>query len=145
MPMAPVASSDQGKVTEGVSGLVAQVQDQGSRQIANNVLTQYILQNVPCQNPEETARIIWGDLITEDFKEEDFLRLVSATDFGIVDNIGDGQKAYVFYLLSGSRQGLYRPNFHFIMKQDNLELLFKSHKLSTYITDRSKVNGQPTT
>jgi hypothetical protein len=110
--------------------------------MANNVLTQYILECVPCQNPEEVSRIIWGDLITADFQEEDFSRLVSATDCDIVENIGDGQKAYVFYLLSNSRKGGYRPNFHFTMKQDKLKLLFKSRNLSTYVTDRSKVNGR---
>ena len=142
LPMAPVVSSDQGNTTEDVSVPASQVQDRVGLQMANNVLTQYILQCVPCQNPEEISRIIWGDLITEGFQEEDFSRLVSATDCDIVDNIGDGQKAYVFYLLSGSRQGVYRPNFHFIKKQDKLMLLFKSRNLSTYVTDRSKVNGR---
>lgn len=142
LPMAPVVSSDQGKTSEGISVPVSQVRDRSGRQIANNALTQYILQSVPCQNPEEISRIIWGDIITEDFKEEDFSRLVAATDFDIVENIGDGQKAYVFYLLSGSRRGVYRPNFHFIMKRDKLMLLFKSHKLSTYVTERSKINGR---
>ena len=142
LPMAPVVSSDQGNTMEDVSVPVSQVQDRVGSQMANNSLTEYILQCVPCQNPEEISRIIWGDLITEDFQEEDFSRLVSATDCDIVDNIGDGQKAYVFYLLSGSRQGVYRPNFHFIKKQDKLMLLFKSRNLSTYVTDRSKVNGR---
>ena len=142
LPMAPVVSSDQGKTTEGKSVPVSQVQDRSDRQMANNALTRYILQSVPCQNPEEISRIIWGDIITEDFKEEEFSKLVAATDFDIVENIGDGQKAYVFYLLSGSRRGVYRPNFHFIMKQDKLMLLFKSYKLSTYVTERSKVNGR---
>ncbi|MBW1866103.1 MAG: hypothetical protein JRI64_10920 [Deltaproteobacteria bacterium] len=91
---------------------------------------------------EEVSRIIWGDLITEDFQEEDFSRLVSATDCDIVENIGNGQKAYIFYLLSGSRQGIYRPNFHFVKKQEKLMLLFKSRNLSIYVTDRPKVNGR---
>ena len=89
----------------------------------SDTLTQYILQCAPCQNPEEVSHIIWGDLVTEDFQEEDFSRLVAATDCDIVDNIGDGQKAYVFYLLSDSRLGVYRPNFHFLKKQDKLMLL----------------------
>lgn len=142
LPMAPVVSSDQGNTTEDVSVPVFQVQDRDGRQMANDTLIQYILQCVPCQNAEEISRIIWGDLIKEDFQEEDYSRLVSATDFDIVDNIGDGQKAYVFYLLTGSRQGIYRPNYHFIKKQDKLMLLFKSRNLSTYVTDRPKVNGR---
>ena len=36
----------------------------------------------------------------------------------------------------------YWPLFHFIMKQDKLKLLFKSRNLSTYVTDRSKINGR---
>ena len=142
LPMAPVASSGQGTAAENGSVTVSQVQDQGSRQMATNSLIQYILQRIPCKNPEEIARIIWGDFISEDFKEEDFSRLVAATDFDIVENIGDGRKAYVFYLLSDARQGLYRPNFHFILQQDKLKLLFNSLKLSTYVTNRSKVNGR---
>ena len=141
LPMAPVASSGQGKTAESVSVLVSQLRDQSHRQFADNTLIQYIVQRVPCQNPEEITRIIWGDRIKEDFREEDFSRLVAATDFDIVENIGDGRKAYVFYLLSDARQGLYRPNFHFIMRQGKLNLIFKSRKLSTYVTDRSKVNG----
>ena len=125
LPMAPVVSSDQ-----------------GTPKIANDTLTQYILQCVPCQNPEEVSHIIWGDLVTEDFQEEDFSRLVAATDCDVVDNIGDGQKAYVFYLLSDSRLGVYRPNFHFLKKQDKLMLLFKSPNPSTYVKDRPKVNGR---
>jgi hypothetical protein len=140
LPMAPVASSNQGNATDDIE--VSRVHDRKSHQMASNMLTQYILGCVPCQNPKEVSRIIWGDLITGEFQEEDFSRLVSATDCDIVDNIGDGQKAYVFYLLSGSRQGVYRPNFHFIKKQDKLMLLFKSRNLSTYVTDRSKVNGR---
>ncbi len=142
LPMAPVVSSDQGNTTEDVSVPISQVQDPDRRKMANDVLTQYILQCVPCQNPEEISRIIWGDLITEGFQEEDFSRLVSATDCDIVENIGDGQKAYVFYLLSGSRLGVYRPNFHFLKNQNKLMLLFKSRNPSTYVTDRPKVNGR---
>ncbi|MDX2454072.1 M56 family metallopeptidase [Desulfosarcina sp.] len=140
LPMAPVASSNQGNTTDDIQ--VSRVQDRDSHQMANNALTQYILKCVPCQNPKEVSRIIWGDRVTEDFKEEDFSRLVSATDCDIVENIGDGQKAYVFYLLSSSRNGVYRPNFHFIMKQNKLKLLFKSRNLSGYVTDCSKVNGR---
>ena len=142
LPMAPVVSSEQGKATEGMSVPVSQVENRRGGEMASDVLIQYILQSVPCQNPEEISRIIWGDLITEEFKEEDYSRLVAATDFDIVENIGDGRKAYVFYLLSGSRRGVYRPNFHFIMKQNKLMLLFKSYKLSTYVTKRPKINGR---
>ncbi|BBO68111.1 hypothetical protein DSCA_20410 [Desulfosarcina alkanivorans] len=142
LPMAPVVSSDQGNTTEGVSAPVSHVQVRDGLQMVNKALVQYVVQCVPCQNASEVSRIIWGDLITEDFEEEDFSRLVSATDCDIVDNIGDGQKAYVFYLLSGSRQGVYRPNFHFIKKQNQLVLLFKSRNLSAYVTDRPKVNGR---
>jgi beta-lactamase regulating signal transducer with metallopeptidase domain len=140
LPMAPVASSNQANTMDDLQ--VSQDQNQNRHPMANNALTQYILQCVPCQNPEEVSRIIWGDFISEDFQEDDFSRLVSATDCDIVENIGDGRKAYVFYLLSGSRKGAYRPNFHFTMKQDRLKLLFKSRNLSTYVTDRSKVNGR---
>ena len=140
LPMAPVASSNQGNATDDLQ--VSQVQNQNSHTMANNALTQYILKCVPCQNPKEVSRIIWGDLITGEFQEEDFSQLVSATDCDIVENIGDGQKAYVFYLLSNSRKGVYRPNFHFILKQNKLKLLFKSRNLSTYVTDRSRVNGR---
>ena len=140
LPMAPVASSNQANTTDDIQ--VSRVQDWDSHQMANNALTQYILKCVPCQNPKEVSRIIWGDRVTKDFKEEDFSRLVSATDCDIVENIGDGQKAHVFYLLSSSRNGVYRPNFHFIMKQNKLKLFFKSRNLSTYVTDRSKVNGR---
>ncbi len=142
LPMAPVVSSDQGNTMEGVSEQASQVQDRDGWQMADNALIQYILRCAPCQNPEEVSRIIWGDLITEDFQEEDFSRLVSATDCDIVENIGNDQKAYIFYLLSGSRQGVYRPNFHFVKKQEKLMLLFKSRNLSTYVTDRPKVNGR---
>ena len=140
LPMAPVASSNQGNVADDIE--VSQVHDRNSHQMANNVPTRYILECVPCQNPEEVSRIIWGDLITKDFQAEDFTRLVSATDCDIVENVGDGKKAYVFYLLSNSRKGVYRPSFHFTMKQNKLKLLFKSRNLSTYVTDRSKINGR---
>lgn len=140
LPMAPVVSSNQGNTAAPPSEPPLQVQNQDSLQMANNALIQYILRCVPCQNPKEVSRIIWGDLIAEDPKEEDFSRLVSATDCDIVENIGNGQKVYVFYLLVGSRKGLYRSNFHFLNKQNKLMLIFKSRNVSTYITDRPKVN-----
>jgi len=140
LPMAPVASSNQGNATDDIE--VSRVNDRNSHQMASNKLTQYILECVPCQNPKEVSRIIWGDLITGEFQEEDFSWLVSATDCDIVENIGDGQKAYVFYLLSNSRKGVYRPSFHFTTKQNKLKLLFKSRNLSTYVTDRLKINGR---
>ena len=142
LPMAPVVASNQDNTSETLSEPALQTQNQDSRQMADSVLIQYILRCVPCQNPKEVSRIIWGDLITEDFQEEDFSRLVSATDCDIVENIGNGQKAYVFYLLVGSRQGLYRPNFHFLKNQNKLTLLFNSQNISTYVTDRPKINGR---
>ncbi len=142
LPMAPVVSSNQVNTVKTISEPVLQIQDQGNRQMADNILIRYILSFIPCQNPKEVSRIIWGDLITEGFQEEDFSKLVSTTDCDIVENIGDGRKAYVFYLLAGSRQGLYRPNFHFVKKQKKLILLYKSRNTSTYTTDRPKVNGR---
>jgi beta-lactamase regulating signal transducer with metallopeptidase domain len=142
LPMAPIVSSNQINTAETISEPASQAQGQDSRQMVNNALIKYILRCVPCQNPKEVSRIIWGDLIKENFQKEDFLRLVSATDFDIVENIGNGRKAYVFYLLVGSRQGLYRPNFHFVKKQKKLMLLYKSRNASSYATDRPKVNGR---
>ena len=142
LPMAPVVSSNQVNTAETISEPASQAQDQDSRQMVDNALIQYILRCVPCQNPKEVSRIIWGDHIKENFQKEDFSRLVSATDFDIVENIGNGQKAYVFYLLAGSRQGLYRPNFHFVKEQKKLMLLYKSRNASSYATDRPKVNGR---
>ncbi|MCP4720097.1 MAG: M56 family metallopeptidase [Desulfobacteraceae bacterium] len=141
LPMAPVVSSNQVNTAETISD-ASQTQDQDSRQMVDNALIQYILRCVPCQNPKEISHIIWGDLIKENFQKEDFSRLVSTTDCDIVENIGNGQKAYVFYLLAGSRQGLYRPNFHFIKKQKKLIFLYKSRNTSIYATDRPKVNGR---
>ena len=141
LPMAPVVSSNQINNAETQSEPEIQIQSQDSGQMADKVLSQYILRCVPCQNPEEVSRIIWGGLITEDFQEEDFSRLVSLTDCDMVENIGNGQSAYVFYLLVGSKQGLYRPNYHFVKKQNKLVLLFKSRNISTYVTDRPKING----
>jgi len=142
LPMAPVVSSNQVNTAETISEPASQARDQDSRQMVDNALIQYILRCVPCQNPKEVSRIIWGDHIKENFQKEDFSRLVSATDFDIVENIGNGQKAYVFYLLAGSRQGLYRPNFHFVKEQKKLMLLYKSRNASSYATDRPKVNGR---
>lgn len=142
LPMAPVVSSNQIDTAETISESASQDQDQDSRQAVDNILIQYILRCVPCQNPKEVSHIIWGDLIKENFQKEDFSRLVSATDCDIVENIGNGRKAYVFYLLAGSRQGLYRPNFHFVKKQKKLIFLYKSPNTSIYATDRSKVNGR---
>ena len=141
LPMAPVVSS-QNNTVEGVPDSGSQVIDASSHQMADNILTQYIMSCVPCENPEEVSRIIWRDFLTEDLKEEDFPLLIARTDYDIVDNIGDGQSAYVFYLLGGSRQGVYRPNFHFIKSQNKLMLLFKSRNVSTYVTDRPKINGR---
>jgi len=59
-----------------------------------------------------------------------------------VENIGNGQKAYVFYLINNSRQGVYRPSFNFVKKQDKLKLLFSSRNLTIYATDRPKINGR---
>ena len=142
LPMAPVVSSNQDNTTKTIPERASQAQDQNSRQTGDNGLIQYILRCVPCQNPKEVSRIIWGDIITEDFQETDFSRLVSATDCDIVKDIGNGRKAYVFYLLAGSRQGLYRPNFHFIKEQKKLILLYKSRNTSIYATDRPKINGR---
>lgn len=86
--------------------------------------------------------MIWGDRIPADATDADFSRLAAATDCDVVDDRGDGRKAYVFYLLSGSRKGIYRPNFHFTMQANQLKLVFKSRNLSTYATDRSRVNGR---
>jgi hypothetical protein len=123
LPMAPVASSNQGETTD-------------------DALRRFVVQCAPCQNPEDVANIVWGEFMTGDLQKDDFSRLVSMTDCDVVANVGDGQKAYVFYLLSNSRKGVYRPNFHFNMKQGNLELLFKSRNLATYATDRERVNGR---
>jgi len=142
LPMAPVASSDQGNKTKTTSEPASPTQDKDSRQMVDNELTRYILRCVPCQNPEEVSRIIWGNMITEGFQKKDFSRLVSATDCDIVKDIGNGRKAYVFYLLAGSRQGLYRPNFHFIKEQKKLMFLYNSRNTSIYATDRPKVNGR---
>ncbi len=141
LPMAPVVSSNQVNTEETISD-ASQAQDQDSRQMLDNALIQYILRCVPCQNPKEVSHIIWGDLIKENFQKEDFSRLVSATDCDIVENIGNGRKSYVFYLLAGSRQGLYRPNFHFVKEQKKMTLLYKSLNTSIYATDRPKVNGR---
>ena len=141
LPMAPVASSNQGHLTNDTPTLTASSQ-RSSSDGADNALMRYIMQCAPCRNAEEISRIIWGDRISEDFQEADYSHLVSAMDCDIVDNIGDGRKAYVFYLLSASRRGVYRPNFHFIMEKDNLRLLFKSRNLASYATERPKVNGR---
>ncbi|BBO68644.1 hypothetical protein DSCA_25740 [Desulfosarcina alkanivorans] len=140
LPMAPMASSSQGNIAQELQA--SRIQGPKRSQIDDNALVQYILKCVQCQNPEEVSRIIWGDHIKEGAQEADFSRLASATDCDIVANIGDGQKVYVFYLLSGSRKGVYRPNFHFIMERNKLKLVFNSRNLSTYITERSKVNGR---
>ena len=140
LPMAPVASPSQVDATDDRQ--VSPAVDRNSRPMAYHVLTEYILACVPCQNPEEVAQAIWGDLIEKDFQTDDFSRLIAATDCDVLENIGDGQKAYVFYLLSSSRKGVYRPNFHFVMKKDKLKLLYKSPNLSTYATHRPKVNGR---
>jgi len=140
LPMAPMASSSQGSITQDLQA--SRIQDPNRNPVADNALIQYILKCVPCQNPEEVSHIIWGDHIKADFQETDFSRLASATDCDIVANIGDGQKVYIFYLLSGSRKGVYRPNFHFIMQRNRLKLVFTSRNLSAYVTDRSKVNGR---
>ena len=79
LPMSPVVASNQGNTAETLSEPALLVQNQDSQQMADSELIQYILRCVPCQNPKEVSRIIWGDLITEDFQEEDFSRLVSAT------------------------------------------------------------------
>jgi beta-lactamase regulating signal transducer with metallopeptidase domain len=143
LPMAPVVSSShQDNTAKDVSVPEPMVQDQDDQQMTIDVLNRYIQQCVPCQNPEEVSRIIWGDLISENFQKEHYSRIVAATDCDIVDDIGDGQSAYVFYLLTSSRQGAYRPNYHFIKEQNKLILLFKSPNPSTYATDRSKVNGR---
>ena len=142
LPMAPVVSSNQVNTTKIQSKPASQIQDQDSSQMADNAFVQYVLRCVPCQNPKEVTNIIWGDLITEDFQEKDFSHLVSLTDCDIVEDIGNGRKAYVFYLLTGSRQGLYRTNFHFIKEQKKLMFLYKSRNVSSYATDRLKVNGR---
>ncbi len=141
LPMSPVISSSQSN-TEGIKPeVLPEVQDKILRQTGGNPLTQYISNSVECHNPYEVSFILWGDKITENFQKEDFSRLAAATDFDIVDNIGNGQKAYVFYLLGSSRRGVYRPNFHFLKKQDKLILVYKSHNVSAYITDQPKING----
>ncbi len=141
LPMSPVISSSQSN-TEGIKPeVLPEVQDKILPQTGENPLNQYILNNIQCQNPDEVSLILWGDQITENFQKKDFTRLAAATDFDIVDNIGNGQKAYVFYLLGSSRRGVYRPNFHFLKKQDNLILVFKSHNISAYIVDQPQING----
>jgi len=144
LPMAPMVSSNQTSTTQGISdpGPASGEQYLDKRQKADNALIRYILSCVPCQNPEEVSRIIWGDIIKEDFQENDFSRLIATTDCDIVENIGNGRKAFVFYLLAGSRQGLYRPNFHFVKEQEKLMLLYKSRNTSIYATDRPKINGR---
>ena len=142
LPMAPVVSSNQVKTAKNQSKPASQVQDQNSSQMADNAFTQYVLRCVPCQNPKEVTQIIWGDRITEDFQKKDFSHLVSLTDCDIVEDIGNGRKAYVFYLLAGSRQGLFRPNYHFVKEQGKLILIYKSPNTSTFAMDRPKANGR---
>ena len=142
LPMAPVVSSNQVNTVKTQSKPASQIQDQDSSQMADNAFTQYVLRCVPCQNPKEVTHIIWGDLITKDFQKNDFSHLVSLTDCDIVENIGNGRKAYVFYLLAGSRQGLYRPNYHFVKEQGKLILIYKSRNTSIYAMDRPKANGR---
>jgi len=142
LPMAPVVSSNQVNTADTISKPASQIQDEDSRQMADNAFVQYILRCFPCQNPKEVTHIIWGDLITADFQEKDFSHLVSLTDCDIVEDIGNGRKAYVFYLLAGSRQGLYRPNFHFVKEQERLIPIYKSQNTSSYAMDRPKANGR---
>ena len=142
LPMAPMVSSNQTSTTQGISDSASGKQYLDKQQKTNNALIRYILSYVPCQNPEEVSRIIWGDLIKENFQEDDFSRLIAATDCDIVENIGNGQKAFVFYLLASSRRGLYRPNFHFVKEKEKLMLLYKSRNMSIYATDRPKTNGR---
>ncbi len=136
LPMSPVISSDQSAAKRVKPEAV-----QALRQTGENPLNQYILNSIQCQNPDDVSFILWGDQITKNFQKEDFSRLAAATDFDMVDNIGNGQKAYVFYLLGSSRRGLYRPSFHFIKKQGKLVLIYKSHNVSAYLTDKPKING----
>ncbi len=142
LPMAPVVSSNQVNTAETITKPASQTQNEGSRQMTNNAFVQFILRCAPCQNPKEVTHIIWGNLINEDFQEKDFSHLVSLTDCDIVEDIGDGRKAYVFYLLADSRKGLYRPNFHFVKEQEKLIPIYKSHNTSIYAINRPKANGR---
>ncbi len=140
LPMSPVISSGQSPA-EGLTPEAVPEKDKVPRHTRENPLNQYILNSIQCQNPDEVSTILWGDQITENFQKEDFSRLAAATDFDMVDNIGNGQNAYVFYLLGSSRQGVYRASFHFIKKQDKLVLVYKSPNVSAYLIDKPKLNG----
>jgi beta-lactamase regulating signal transducer with metallopeptidase domain len=126
LPMAPVASSDSAAPTGAM----------------DDALIQYVLNCVPCKNPEDVSQAVWGHLITEDFSAKDAAHLVALTDFDTLKDIGDGRKAHVFYLLSGSGRGVYRHNFHFVKTGEEMGLIFKSRRSATYATDRPRVNGR---
>lgn len=112
-----------------------------------NPLARYVLDCVACENPEDVARIIRETGLNQPGRNQsgtdaDDARLAAATDCDVVNDIGDGRKAYVFYLLAGSRRGVYRPNFHFVIQDNRLFFQFKSPNVCTYAKDRPKVNGR---
>ena len=141
LPMSPVISSGQSSTDDIKTEILPKVMNERFKLSNGNPLTQYILNSVQCQNPKEVSSILWGDKINQSFEKQDYLRLAAATDFDTVDDIGNGQKVFVFYLLGNARRGVHRPCFHFIKKQNKLMLVYKSHNVSTYVTDLPIING----
>lgn len=141
LPMSPVMSSAEIRAQETEAAITSRSQDADRNTIGVNPLIQYILSNIQCHNPEEVASILWGDRISADFQNQDFKQLAAATDFDVADDIGNGHKAYVFYLLGNRQGGFYRPSFHFIKKQGKLQLVYKSRYVSTYAVDQPVING----
>jgi hypothetical protein len=122
-----------------VSGTTQNVE---STELSLDQLVQHVLRCAPCQNPEDVVQIVWGEGVTEDLERQDLSQLVSATDCEIEEDIGNGQKAYIFYPPGGSGQWAGRPNYHFVKEHEKLRLIFESGSQAMYATFRPQINGR---
>lgn len=99
--------------------------------------TTFILDQVECENPEEVAKLVFGEDSEDIFKDNEV-----PCSFEIFD-LGDGTKSYVFSPPGGNGLWAVRPNYHFIKENNKLRLLFDGGGASTsYEENGPKYNGR---
>ena len=95
-----------------------------------------ILQWIECSNPEEVARLVFG----EDTE-------IEAIELGIyhfsVGELGDGTRVHIFEPPGGSGSWAPQPSLHFTRGEgERLELIFESSHYAEYLTELPRFNGR---
>ncbi|MHC5056691.1 MAG: LysM peptidoglycan-binding domain-containing protein [Planctomycetota bacterium] len=101
----------------------------------------YVLSKVKCENPEYVCRTVGFD--NEACCEDPgCIVYYSKTGFHVQD-LGDGTMCYIFQPTGGNGSYAALPNYHFVLRDGRMRLLFDGNDHSSrYLERKSKVNGR---